>query len=435
MYLFLDSINHDAGLKDILIYRFWPSGEKNIRLLNKLADESYHKNWFESKFNLPLICNDHEPLNFDYYSNYTVDDIKSTMIVRKNNAMADTIDFNQNVLDLIKNTNLAIGFKYFTIYDKFLLCHSELNSPQLKKYQDAGFIGVYWWSHALIARDWYRYAALDTQLDWNYQDIKYDFNVYSRAWSGSREYRLKILQLLDQAGIWDNCHIKLNLVDQDQSLDKFQPTAVSMNINECKKFFEINSSNISSSASADYDPADYRQCFFDLVLETIFLDNRIHLTEKILRPIALGKPFVVAAGPGSLETLRKYGFKTFEPYIDESYDSEVDPEKRMQMIVQTCQKISRYSEQQKKLLWEKIKPICQFNREYFFSDDFFDLVVKEYKDNLIDAYQQVNQHLTGYHWIEFRKALNLHEKSRYLNDRPVDELVEIFKTIHRARKK
>jgi hypothetical protein len=45
------------------------------------------------------------------------------------------------------------------------------------------------------------------------------------------------------------------------------------------------------------------------------------LTEKALRPIACGQPFILAATPGSLQYLRSYGFKTFSGYIDETYDT------------------------------------------------------------------------------------------------------------------
>jgi hypothetical protein len=48
------------------------------------------------------------------------------------------------------------------------------------------------------------------------------------------------------------------------------------------------------------------------VAETVF-DTRIHLTEKTLRPIACGHPFILAAGPGSLKYLQTYGFRTFSP--------------------------------------------------------------------------------------------------------------------------
>jgi hypothetical protein len=91
----------------------------------------------------------------------------------------------------------------------------------------------------------------------------------------------------------------------------------------------------SSAASADYDPNDFINSEISVILETVFDDRRIHLTEKTLKPIACGHPFILAAGPGALEYIRSYGFKTFAPYIDESYDQETDSLKRLEKIEQS----------------------------------------------------------------------------------------------------
>ena len=52
--------------------------------------------------------------------------------------------------------------------------------------------------------------------------------------------------------------------------------------------------------------------------------HNIFLTEKTWKPILMGKPFLFFGPSGGLEILKKEGFKTFEPFIDESYDQSVD---------------------------------------------------------------------------------------------------------------
>ena len=54
----------------------------------------------------------------------------------------------------------------------------------------------------------------------------------------------------------------------------------------------------SSLASADFDIEDYNNTDIEVVLETLFDDTRWHLTEKALRPIACGQPFMFAATQG-----------------------------------------------------------------------------------------------------------------------------------------
>lgn len=64
----------------------------------------------------------------------------------------------------------------------------------------------------------------------------------------------------------------------------------------------------------------------------------VFISEKIYKPIAYKHPFIVASTAGYLTQLRRCGYKTFHPFIDESYDNEVDDNKRMMMI---CEEISR----------------------------------------------------------------------------------------------
>lgn len=41
-------------------------------------------------------------------------------------------------------------------------------------------------------------------------------------------------------------------------------------------------------------------------------------------------PFIVYGSPFTLKSLRELGFKTFSPFIDESYDETISPFRRMQ---------------------------------------------------------------------------------------------------------
>ena len=55
--------------------------------------------------------------------------------------------------------------------------------------------------------------------------------------------------------------------------------------------------------------------------ETVYFGQRQHLTEKTFKAIALEMPFILVAPANSLAYLKQYGFQTFAPYIDESYDT------------------------------------------------------------------------------------------------------------------
>jgi len=75
----------------------------------------------------------------------------------------------------------------------------------------------------------------------------------------------------------------------------------------------------------------YDRTKYSLVVESRI--DEIFITEKILKPLAFGHPFIVWGAPGIMARLRKLGFETFDNCIDESYDLEKDDDKRLAMII------------------------------------------------------------------------------------------------------
>ena len=247
------------------------------------------------------------------------------------------------------------------------------------KYQNNRCIPVYYWSHALIALDWFRYAQHVRQK----KTIKKTFLIYSRAWSGTREYRLGFAESLVLAGLHDHCQTTVNPIDPELGIhyelhDFKNPVWKPQTVLE--NFFPTSTAQ--SHYSADFDLVDYEATDIEVVLETLFDDSRLHLTEKSLRPIACGQPFILAGTQGSLEYLRSYGFKTFADIWDESYDKCVDPEERMTAITNLMTQIVGWPADVRKSKLEQAQTIAEYNRQYFFSQDFFDLIAQELTDNL-----------------------------------------------------
>jgi hypothetical protein len=167
---------------------------------------------------------------------------------------------------------------------------------------------------------------------------------------------------------------------------------------------QFSNNDFSSTASADYNPEDFANSEISVVLETVFDDSRIHLTEKTLKPIACGHPFILAAGPGALEYIRNYGFKTFAPWIDESYDQETDSLQRLEKIIAAMKKIQNLQGQELENFRGGIKQIAEFNKMHFFSDKFFNIVTSELKNNINSAYNQITK-TQGKHYLEFLKLI------------------------------
>ena len=392
LYNHLDGLcNHDA-----LIYRFTPHGSKKLEHLQELH-EYYKANWFDCITRPNMICHDQEPLNFKFYS-------KSQMIDAISLTAPDATEKFSRWFDSM-NIRVMLSNRH-SLYDVTMITHSEKNSTELEQYELAGFAGVYWWAHAAIAADWYRYAKHDPMLAVDFDKIDCDFLVYNRAWSGTREYRLKFTELVVSAGIQDHCQMRFTPICDDTNYKNFFATnpALAISNHTLENYFEPAVAD--ANASADYNNLDYQHTAIEVVLETLFDDSRWHLTEKALRPIAVGRPFILAATAGSLEYLRSYGFETFNGLIDESYDTVTDPAERLQCICQEMLRISQLPQEQKQQLWIKLYEIAKRNQELFFSTEWQQGIFDEFVRNYHHARAVIDAQVSTTYW-ETLKEVNL----------------------------
>jgi hypothetical protein len=118
------------------------------------------------------------------------------------------------------------------------------------------------------------------------------------------------------------------------------------------------------------------------------------LTEKSLRPIACGKPFILAATPGSLQYLRNYGFQTFGDLIDESYDQITNTHARLCAIIQEMKRIASLDSNSKRQLFRQMHDIAKRNKKHFFTN-LHQQVVSEYVENINHAVDIARQHRRG----------------------------------------
>ncbi len=355
-------------LKDCvnLLCNDWTQGPNNIDIKHRfdqiLKDDSEITNTSLSTLQPVLFCHDQEPLFFDYY----LDEIPHMQ------EFCESVRENQFASKELKNLNLR-WVHPTSLQKTWILLHSELNSAELNKYESTGsFVGAYWWSHAMLSLDWYRFAEYDPALDIT-DEYKKLFLIYCRDTTGSRTYRKTFISHLKKNNLDDNCQIG--------------------------SFLDYN---ITSDSSAIYDAIDHNQTAISVVLETVF-DARIHLTEKTLRPLACGHPFILAAGPGSLALLKKYGFKTFSPYINETYDTVQDNDLRLQLIVDEMKRIQLLPDSERTELITRCNQIAEINKAHYFSNDFFNQIVKELQDNVAAAFDQHQGQLNLSLWWEERK--------------------------------
>jgi hypothetical protein len=409
LYHYIENLCSD----NIIIYRWLPHGSKNLNDLQPLFPPD--KDWKEHTIALPLICHDQEPLDFNRHNNNELNELCNTVYYDKLSK-----DVNSLILQLKHQMHIYRVYTLsLTVYDRLLLCHSEKNSTELDKFESNGFIGVYYWAHAIIARDWFRYAEHDPALLNTEFNFANDFLIYNRAWSGTREYRLKFADLLLDNNLIRKSNIKFNPVDNNIHYTQHKFANQKFIINNCdlEQSFELNST--SSACSADYDSNDYKISGIEVVLETLFDDSRLHLTEKSLRPIACGKPFILVATAHSLQYLRDYGFKTFNGLIDESYDLIQDPLERLTAVIAELKRIAAIPADKKQQLWRELHAIANYNKNLFFSREWDYKITDELNSNLSAAITKANQHSTGKYWrqifTEFKDERGSTPNRRYID--------------------
>jgi hypothetical protein len=106
-----------------------------------------------------------------------------------------------------------------------------------------------------------------------------------------------------------------------------------------------------------------------VVTETAYNGKKQHLTEKSFKPIVMQQPFIIQSCKGSLEYLRRYGFKTFSEFWDESYD-EFNDDRRSDEIGLLLFNINSMSQKEKTQLQIAVNSTVEHNFNWFYGGEF-----------------------------------------------------------------
>lgn len=128
--------------------------------------------------------------------------------------------------------------------------------------------------------------------------------------------------------------------------------------------------NISQSLPIDM----YNQANFNLLVETdINYQYGFFLTEKTIKCLITGMPFVIVATPCFLKYLKELGFHTYNEIWDESYDDELDYTKRIDKVIDLCNNLDLFDWKKNQTALELIalKNRCNFlNLNHVLSKSF-----------------------------------------------------------------
>jgi len=310
--------------------------------------------------------------------------IDTFSIMMESSSNKSKLNFLSNITD---NTSRNIASDYFEYQNaisdpneyisKFassmhipMVCHSELNSNAINDLSTLNFIPIYYWYHAIISLYWFQSYEL---LKINYTRTNKKFGLYARDASGTRKYRLSLLS-------------SLHKIKQNVSFNLLEPLASQISDKSIWHDRLLTNSSINSDSSASIEWEDIYNFDIHIIAETLFDTEKIHLTEKCFKPIIMGQPFIMFAGPLSLQYMRKYGFKTFNDIWDESYDSEMDNSIRFNKIINLIYTINNLSSQQYNSIMNKAKKICEYNKIHFYSTSFKNKIINELHESFNNGY-------------------------------------------------
>lgn len=180
-----------------------------------------------------------------------------------------------------------------------------------------------------------------------------------------RRHRINFYSLLHKNNLLKDGLVSMN--DFHESIEFCDYKLTDEETNQIKKTLP---SLIYDTSNETYDPNYYvtrfndKVCldtFFSVISEAQYEDTQrtIFLSEKIFKVMMCSHPFMVLGNKHSLKELKKLGYKTFDKWIDESYDEMSDCE-RFEKIIDNLKKIVSIED---KISWFKgMEDVIKHNR-------------------------------------------------------------------------
>ena len=350
---------------------------------------------------LPTITEKYIKL-FKYPIGYGIDELYQLMSEKKlPYDIVVNVSYETHLLNLANPNRVYKEPNIFVTSEKSQLLIDYRNTYNMK--------GLYYFFHGFAALDWYRgYYAL------NYNKLivkqyKYDFISFNRIINNDRSYRIYFVSLLKELGLLDHGQVSFNVTDNLFDCWQDEVTSTTSKLSEKAKLHAehhltginklvIDHAEIHGSASANIprtiegwwpnNDQPNVNAFWHVVTETVFYYDKLHLTEKIFKPIVSKQPFMLLAAPGNLAYLKSYGFKTFDSIIDESYDLIQDNDLRIEAVVKQLHWYCNLTLGEKTDIIKQLEPIIQHNFDHFYGE-FRHIIARELLDNTKTLFKEI----------------------------------------------
>ena len=274
----------------------------------------------------------------------------------------------------------------------------------------------YYFFHGFAALDWYRdFQYIEPQSFNRFDKV---FICYNHLSSKLRSYRLHLVSNMIQQNLIQHGHVSLflkdnqggwkeTITDPENPLDNRARVKIYHTLKDIKESLIIDTDTPNGSMSANVSFDQLTSALWHIVTETVYFDPKLHLTEKIFKPIVAKRPFILVAAPGNLAYLKSYGFKTFDRWIDESYDLEQDHYIRIEKITAELARLCAMDPSTLGQMHVEMQGILEYNFNHFYTT-FKDLIIDELVDNfenLLHLTSNYNKQLSNEYLLEVKKRL------------------------------
>jgi len=285
--------------------------------------------------------------------------------------------FNNWYSKVCKPLENKIKFSNFYIFNADLNCQKN-NKSKINFFPSTNHMecAAYDLNHMIKYQDGHQ----DTEMDYDFQhktiqdiDIDKKTKHFLSFMRGMHNHRRALASYFEHNDLWYNNIISFLKIEWDYTgaipemlPEKYWESHSKLNDREA---VEIDTQNLKNKGGFSTTFTSkwefYEETFLSVVSETLYDNDKLYFTEKICKPIMCLHPFILVTSPHSLKKLQEFGFKTFHPFIDESYDNEEDGMKRMQMIFDELDKFRARPIQELKDWWKEILPILEHNQKVF----------------------------------------------------------------------
>jgi hypothetical protein len=279
-----------------------------------------------------------------------------------------------------------------------ILANSDISTTTINFCKEYGFYNWYYFFHGFAALDWYRdYQYLTPKFENQFSKV---FISLNHLMTKNRSYRLSLVANYIEKNIASKGVISLPLFDRYNDIkgEIFDPNSllsleakklIAKHLIKLDRPFVADCNSVNGTFSSKLDLSLEQSALWSVVSETIFYQDKLHLTEKIFKPIVACRPFILVAAVGNLAYLKSYGFKTFDRWIDESYDLEPNCDLRIKKITDELARLCQMSIEELRVMEREMQEVLEYNFYHFYGK-FKQIIVNELVDNFHNCLYQAN---------------------------------------------